>query len=163
MAFAARWIHLHLRDSTAMRGACEGFARAQAPAGLPAVLWTGNDGERHAFAVVAPLKFLPGRSARWRAWALSPLVAAYRQHGLSAYTDADRICLSGKPITGVDAAAIGVCSVVVADFEPWGESFMEALRRRAEAQYGWQFDHSWPSPAERQAIADVIPGEFAGA
>ena len=163
MAFAARWIHLHLRDTTAMRRACEGFARAQTPVGSPAVLWTGNDGERHAFAVVAPLKFLPGRRARWRAWALSPLVAAYRQHGLSAYTDADRICLSGRPITAVEAAAIGSCSVVVADFEPWGEGFMDALRQRAEAQYGWQFDHSWPSPAERQAIAEVIPGEFAGA
>lgn len=163
MAFAARWIRLHLRDSTAMRGASDGFARAQGPVSAPAVLWTGADGERHAFAVVAPLKFLPGRSARRRAWALSPLVAAYRQHGLSAYTDADRICLSGRPITGVEAAAVGDCSVVVADFEPWGEGFMEALRQRAEAQYGWQFDHSWPSLAERQAIAEVIPGEFAGA
>lgn len=163
MAFAARWIRLHLRDSTVMRGACEGFARAQAAGAAPAVLWTGADGERHAFAVVAPLQFLPGRSARWRAWALSPLVAAYRQRGLSAYTDADRICLSGRPITGVEAAAVGACSVVVADFEPWGEGFMDALRQRAEAQYGWQFDHCWPSPAERQAIAEVIPGEFAGA
>jgi hypothetical protein len=163
MAFASRWIRLHLRDSTAMRGACEGFARAQGPLAAPAALWTGAEGERHAFAVVAPFKFLPGRSLRWRAWALSPLVATYRQHGLSAYTDADRICLSGRPISGVEAAAVGACSVVVVDFEPWGEDFMEALRYRAEAQYGWQFDHSWPSPAERQSIAEVIPGEFAGA
>ncbi len=163
MSVAARWIRLHLRESTAMRGACEGFARAQSPAAAPAVLWTGSDGERHAFAVVAPNRFLPGRSARWRAWALSPLVAAYRQHGLSAYADADRICLSGRPITGVEAAAVGACVVVVADFEPWGEGFVDVLRQRAEAQYGWQFDHSWPSPEERQAIAEVVPGEFAGA
>ena len=156
MACAARWIRLHLRDSAEMRVACEGFALAQAPGAIPAALWAGADGERHVIAVVAPLKFLPGRKTRWRAWALAPLVATYRRQGLSAYTDADRICLSGRPITGVEASEVGACAVVVADFTPWGVAFLEALRERAEAQYGWQFDHSWPSPAERTAITESL-------
>jgi hypothetical protein len=160
---AARWIRLHLRDVAEMRAACEGFALAQSPQAVPAALWAGTEGERHAFAVVAPLKFLPGRRTRWRAWALAPLVATYRQHGLSAYTDADRICLSGRPISGMEASAAGVCAVVVADFAPWGVEFMDALRRRAEVQYGWQFDHSWPSSAERAAIADALAEEIADA
>jgi len=34
---------------------------------------------------------------------------------------------------------------VVADFVAWGDAFMEFLRQRVEAQYGWQFDTAWPA------------------
>jgi hypothetical protein len=155
MAIAARWIRLHPPGMPALHAACAGFARAQAPDAAPAALWARCADERHALAVVAPLKFLPGRSTRWRAWLLAPLVATYRQCGLSAYYDADRICLSGQTISGVDAMAVGACAVVVADFAAWGGAFMESLRHRVEAQYGWQFDHSWPSAAERAAMEDT--------
>jgi hypothetical protein len=155
MAIAARWIRLHPPGMSALHAACAGFARAQAPDAAPAALWARCADERHALAVVAPLKFLPGRSTRWRAWLLAPLVATYRQCGLSAYFDADRICLSGQPISGVDAMAVGACAVLVADFAAWGGAFVESLRHRVEAQYGWQFDHSWPSAAERAAMEDT--------
>jgi hypothetical protein len=162
MALAARWIRLHPPGLAAMRAACAGFARLQATGSAPAVLWARIEDERHAFSVIAPLKHLPGRSSRWRSWALAPLVATYRQRGLSAYTDADRICLSGQPITGVSAAAVGGCAVVVADFVAWGGEFMEFLRHRVEAQYGWQFDTAWPTQAERAAIEGAPAEEAAG-
>ena len=163
MALAARWIRLQPPGLTAMRAACAGFARAQTPCSAPAVLWARIEDDRHAFSVIAPLKHLPGRSTRWRSWALAPLVAAYRQCGLSAYTDADRVCLSGRPISGVSAAAIGDCAVVVADFAAWGEEFMDFLRQRVEAQYGWQFDTAWPTDAEHLAIAGALAGEATNA
>ncbi|MEW6689793.1 MAG: hypothetical protein AB1452_11955, partial [Pseudomonadota bacterium] len=94
-----------------------------------------------------------------RPWLLAPLVATYRQCGLSAYTDAERICLSGRPISGVEARAVGACAVVVADFAAWGTAFMESLRRRLEAQHGWQFDHSWPSRAEQRTIDAALAAE----
>ena len=162
MALAARWIRLHrlhVPGLTAMRAASTGFARAQTPQSAPAVLWA-QIGDRYGFALVAPLKHLP-RITRWRSWALAPLVATYRQCGLSAYYDADRICLSGQPITDVSAAKVGECAVVVADFAAWGEQFMEFLRQRVEAQYGWQFDTAWPTEAECAAIEDApaVAGE----
>jgi len=140
MAIAARWIRLHPPGMPALQAACAGFARAQAPEAAPAALWSGSADQRHALAVVAPLKFLPGRSTRWRAWLLAPLVATYRQCGLSA-------------------TAVGACGVVVADFAAWGENFMDALRRRVEAQHGWQFDHCWPSERERAVMAAALVAE----
>jgi hypothetical protein len=163
MAIMARWIRLHPPGTPALQAVCAGFARAQAPDAPPAVLWAGGEDPQRLFAIVAPLKFLPGRHTRWRAWLLAPLVATYRQCGLSAYADAERICLSGQPISGVGATRIGACAVVVADFAAWGEDFMERLRCRVEAQYGWQFDHSWPSERERDAIAAALVAESAHA
>jgi hypothetical protein len=157
MAVAARWIRLHAAGLPAMRSACTAFARAQEAEALPAALWMRIEDDQHAFAIVAPLKHLPGRHTRWRAWALAPLVATYRQRGICAYNDADRICLSGKPITDVSAAAVGACAVVVAGFTAWGgDEFMDFLRQRFEAQYGWEFDTAWPTDAERAAI-EVAP------
>ena len=162
MATAARWIRLHPPGLAAMRAACAGFARAQGADSTPAALWAGMENNRHAYSIVAPLKHLPGRRSRWRSWALAPLVATYRRCGLSAYTDADRICLSGQPITGVSATAVGGCAVVVADFVAWGGEFMEFLRHRVEAQYGWQFDTAWPTEAEHAAMHGARLAEAAG-
>ena len=66
MAIAARWIRLHPPGLAALNAACAGFARAQAPDAAPAALWARCGDDRHALAVVAPLKFLPGRETRWR-------------------------------------------------------------------------------------------------
>ena len=82
---------------------------------------------------------------------------------VSAYDDADRICISGQPISGVEASTVGDCALIVAGFTAWGESFIDALRHRLEAQYGWQFDHSWPADGERSAIAEALAGEAADA
>jgi hypothetical protein len=158
MGIAARWIRLHQPGLPGMRAACSGFARAQDADAMPAALWAALEDGRHAYALVAPFKHAPGRNVRWRAWALAPLVATYRRCGLSAYADADRICLSGQPITGVSAEAIGDCAVVVSDFAAWGEEFVEFLRQRVEAQYGWQFDTAWPTEAEHAAMRGAIHG-----
>ena len=158
MTIAARWIRLHPPALPAMHAACIGFARAQAAEAAPAALWAGLGGGRHALSIVAPLKHVPGRSTRWRAWALAPLIATYRQCGLSAYTDADRICLSGQPITDVSATGVDACAVITTDFMAWGTNFMDALRCRIEAQYGWQFDNAWPADAEHRAIAEEVAG-----
>jgi hypothetical protein len=155
MALAARWIRLHAAGLPAMRSACAAFARAQGPGSAPAALWARIEDDRHALAIVAPLKHLPGRHTRWRAWALAPLVATYRQRGLCAYNDADRICLSGQPISDVSATTVGACAVVVASFTAWGGEFVECLRQRVAAQYGWEFDTAWPTEAERAAIEDA--------
>ncbi|MCC6211269.1 MAG: hypothetical protein IT513_09535 [Burkholderiales bacterium] len=163
MSVAARWIRLSADGVPSLQAACAGFARVQGPDSAPAALWARCGDDRHAIAVVAPLKFVPGRSSRWCAWLLAPLVAAYRVRGVTAYFDADRICLSGQPISGVGASAVGACAVVVADFAAWGEAFLQALRLRVEAQYGWRFDTSWPSAAEREAIAGALAAGVAGA
>ena len=160
MALAARWIRLHAAGLPAMRSACTAFARAQEPGAAPSALWARIEDDQHSLALVAPLKYLPGRHTRWRAWALAPLVAAYRQRGLCAYNDADRICLSGQPISGVGASAVGACAVVVAEFVAWGETFLESLRQRVEAQYGWAFDTSWPTAAEHAAITSAVALEL---
>jgi hypothetical protein len=160
MSVAARWIRLRPTGIPALHAACAGFARAQGPRSAPAALWARCGDDRHAIAVVAPLKFLPGRSSRWPAWLLAPLVGAYRNCGLSAYTDAERICLSGQPISGVGASAVGACAVVVAEFAAWGEDFLQSLRQRVEAQYGWAFDTSWPSAAEHAAITSAMAPEL---
>jgi hypothetical protein len=163
MAIAARWIRLSANRIPALHAACAGFARVQGPCSAPAALWARCGDDRHAIAVVAPLKFLPGRSSRWRAWLLAPLVAAYRVRGVTAYFDADRICLSAQPIGGVTAAAVGSCAVVVADFAAWGEAFLQVLRHRFETQYGWAFDTSWPAAAEQAAIAEAVATGVVGA
>ena len=160
MALAARWIRLHAAGLPAMRSACAGGARAQGACAAPAALWARIEDDKHALAIVAPLKYLPGRSTRWRAWAHAPLVATYRQRGLCAYTDADRICLSGQPISDVSAETVGDCAVVVAGFTAWGSEFVDCLRLRLASQYGWEFDTAWPTDAERAAIeeAPVVTG-----
>ena len=163
MAVAARWIHLHLPHLEAMPAVCAAFARVQAPGSMPAVLWGSGEELRHALAIVAPLKHLPGRSTRWRSWALAPLVATYRRCGLSAYFDSDRICLSGQPISGIEATTIGACAVIITEFTAWGVDFMDALRARIEAQHSWQFDNSWPGAIERDAIAEALLGVVADA
>jgi len=148
----ARWIRLE-RDRLA---AFAGFARAQSARAAPAVLWARTAEGNIACALVVPLKFAPGRSRRWAAWALAPLAAAYRLCGLRAYLEADAICLSGGTIASCETRTIGECAVALSCFRPVENDFMETLRARIEAQQGWQFDHSWPSEEERAAIDDAL-------
>jgi hypothetical protein len=141
------------------------WARASAP-----VLGSSCTIERDhfAFALIAPLRCAPGRRARWRAWALAPALAAYRYFGVRAYLDGDAMCLNGGRIADCGAQEIGACAVVVSSFLPrppgspgeWPERDLEcAFRTRIEAQHGWQFENSWPSQAERLAVAGALTEE----
>lgn len=163
MAVAARWIRLDPGGVPGLRAASAGFALAQSARAAPAVLWAGSAAGRIAFAVVAPLKFAPGRSRRWRSWALAPLIAAYRQFGLRAYLEGDGVFLSGREIAGSDAAAVGECAVVASSCLAQIPGLNDAFRGRIEAQHGWQFDHSWPTAAENEAITGAITGQPADA
>jgi hypothetical protein len=159
MAVAARWIRLSPRCSTALRTACSAFAQAQASGASPAVLWARDDDGACDFSLIAPHKFAPGRTRRWRAWGLAPLVATFRHYGRRAYLEGDSISLAGQVIASSDAESIGECAVVSARFAADDDGFMDALRTRVASQHGWQFDHSWPSAAESAAIADALAGE----
>ena len=163
MANAARWIRLDPGGTLALRAACAGFANFQTSHAVPTALWARADEDSFALALVAPLKFAPGRPQRWRAWALAPLVATYRQFGLRAYLEGDSVCLGSRRIATSDASMIGECAVVVSSFLPLKCNFMDAFRGRIESQHGWQFDHSWPSAAERDAMADALAREPADA
>ena len=151
MATPARWIRVDAEDGRGLRAACAGFARAQSDRSAPAVLWA-----RAGVALVAPHKFAPGRASRWGSWGLSPLIAAFRQAGLRAYLDEDGIWLSGRRIASSEAWAESACVVVTAGFAPPGGRFLDCLRERIESQHGWQFDHCWPSSAEKEAMLERV-------
>jgi hypothetical protein len=159
----ARWIRMEQSCGASLRAAVGGFAGAQAARSAPALLWAPAEEGRIACALVAPLKFVPGRSRRWGAWALAPLIASYRLSGLRAYFEADAIYVSGGEVASCESASLGECAVVFASFQPAHRDFMDVLRGRIEAQRGWQFDNSWPSAAERAAIGDALALEAAGA
>ena len=150
MAIPARWIRVEAEDERDFRAACDGFARAQSARSAPAVLWARAVG----LAVVVPLKFAPGRSRRWRSWGLAPLIAAFRQGGLRAYLDEGSVWLSGRRIASSEAWAVGACVVIAASFAAPAGQFLEKVRERIESQHGWQFDHCWPSSAEKDAMVE---------
>ncbi|HVB48678.1 MAG TPA: hypothetical protein VNF69_09855 [Burkholderiales bacterium] len=74
------------------------------------------DEYQYVFVLIAPKRLMPGRPARWFAWALSPAVATYRHFGLPAYLNEQDIWLHGRKIAGSGAATIGECAVVASSF-----------------------------------------------
>jgi hypothetical protein len=150
MAVPARWIRIEAEDARDFRVACDGFGRTQSAQSAPAVLWARDVG----LAVVTPLKFAPGHRRRWSAWGLAPLLAAFRLSGLRAYLEEDGLWLSGRRIASSEAWTAGACVVVAAGFTPPGAQFLDTVRARIEAQHGWQFDHCWPSSAEKGAMLE---------
>jgi hypothetical protein len=179
MATAARWIRLGPSGSYGLHAACIGLSASQPERAAPLVLWARanspvagdlfNAEEDHfAFALIAPLRIAPGRRSRWRAWGLTPALATYRRFGVRAYLDHGSLCLNGRRIGASSAQAIGGCAVVASSFLPqlpavhhqWAERELEAaFRERIEAQHGWEFENSWPSAAERAAIAGALAEE----
>lgn len=162
MAIPARWIRIEAHAGPALPAAsagfaraCAGFAHAQTARSAPAVLWTQTAREL-AVALVVPLKFAPGRSRRWCSWGLSPLIAAFRQAGLRAYHDADGIWSGGRRIASGEARPVGECVVVAMGFAPPSHQFLQSVRERIESQHGWQFDHAWPSAAEKEAMLEQV-------
>lgn len=172
MTTAARWIRLGPNDQVSLRAASAGFARAQSVRAAPAVIWARDERGFFAFALVAPLRLAPGRTCRWRPWALAPSIATYRQFGERAYLDGGDLWLAGRRIAASEAAAIGACAVISSSFlarlprahAGWTERNVEgAFRGCIEAQHGWQFENSWPSMTERASIADALAADVVDA
>jgi hypothetical protein len=151
----ARWMRLGAVQRPVFDAACASLALAQARSAVPILLWA-EEAAYYPFALIAPLKFAPGRRTRWFSWALAPAVATYRQFGIPAYLD-DEIRLHGRTIADSSVTAIGECAVAASSFlmrfpgncvaTPSFE-LEQAFRLRLEAQHGWQFEHSWPNAPE---------------
>jgi hypothetical protein len=176
MGNAARWMRLGPIGPQALLASCAGMASGRAPGAAPVVLWAQAIApvisdlvrveENHfAFALIVPLRFAPGRRSRWRAWGLTPALAAYRHFGLRAYIDADAVYLDGRRIGESGAREMGGCAVIASSFLPqsphagsrWTAHGLESVfRGRIEAQHGWQFDNAWPSADEQAAIDEAL-------
>src|SRR5687768_15479054 len=160
----ARWIRFGSLRSADFAAACARLAQAQPRAAAPILAWA-QDESSFLFALVAPLKFAPGRTTRWLPWALAPAVATYRQFGVPAYLDGGAVWLHGRCIAEGCARAIGECALVASSFPGHFPSqcvatpsaaLEHAFRLRLEAQHGWQFDHSWPTQQEALYGAELI-------
>ena len=161
MATPARWIRLEAAGGPELRAAFTRFARVQTDASAPAALWGRSAQGELALALVAPQKFAPGHARRWCAWALSPLVAALRAAGLRAYLEGDGVFSGGRRVAASDAIAVGACVVVISSVAAPEGAFLDELRGRIESQHGWQFDHSWPSAAEKEAMGEKADAQQA--
>ena len=130
------------------------LAAAQRADAAPILAWAQPE-RRFLFALVAPRRLAPGRAMRWPSWGVAPAIAACRHLGKRAYLDGAAIWLHGERIAAVTVREIRDCVVVDSGFPAWLPSALveDALRRRIEAQHGWQFDNSWPTEAERAVHA----------
>lgn len=173
MTRRARWIGVGACDTASLQGRCIGLAEAQTADAEPIVVWGAarsnlcfghglgavwvDEGQR-LFVMVVPKRLAPGRSRRWNAWALAPAIATCRSFGVQAYLEGDELLAAGRRICGAGCSAIANCAVIAASLPRVlpGERLVEARFRAAvEVQFDWQFDTSWPSAAERQAMAGV--------
>ena len=161
---SARWIRLGALSQSEFDRACSSLAAVQARSAPPIVLWA-EEAARYPFALIAPLKYVPGRRDRWLSWGLASAVATYRQFGVPAYLDGE-IFLHGRDIAKSHVAALGECAVIASSFlmrfpgscvaTPSFE-LEQAFRLRLEAQHGWTFDFSWPSATEAVSLAAHSP------
>ena len=151
----ARWIRLGTIGQADFDAAYAALAAAQPRHAQPILLW-GEEAARYPFALIAPLKYAPGRRDRWLSWGLASAVATYRQFDVPAYLDGE-IFLHGRDIAQTRVACVGECAVIASSFlmrfpgrcvaTPSFE-LEQAFRMRLEAQHGWSFDYSWPSARE---------------
>jgi hypothetical protein len=155
----ARWIRLGAIGRQEFDTACTALAAAQSRVAAPVLLWSAqvtDDAARYPFALIAPLKFAPGRRERWLSWGLAAAVATYRQFDVPAYLDGE-VYLHGRDIAQSRVALLGECALITSSFlmrfpgrcvaTPSSE-LEQAFRLRLEAQHGWEFDHSWPTELE---------------
>ena len=160
----ARWIRLGALGQREFDAAYTSLAMVQPRTAAPILLWA-EEAARYPFALIAPLKFAPGRKDRWLSWGLASAVATYRQFGVPAYLDGE-IYLHGRDIATSKAAPVGECAVIASSFlmrfpencvaTPSFE-LEQAFRLRLEAQHGWSFDSSWPSARESVSLAARSP------
>ena len=160
----ARWIRLGVMGQAQFDAAYAALAAAQPRDAAPVLVWA-EEAARYPFALIAPLKFAPGRVQRWLSWGLAAAVATYRQFGVPAYLD-DELFLHGRDIARSRASAIGECAVISSSFltrfpgscvATPSRELEHAFRLRLEAQHGWSFEFSWPSRREAEAIGAVSP------
>ena len=161
---SARWIRLGALSQDEFDSAYASLAAVQPKHAAPIVLWA-EEAARYLFAVIAPLKFAPGRRDRWLSWGLASAVATYRQFDVPAYLDGE-IYLHGRDIAKSRVGAFGECAVIASSFlmrfpgncvaTPSFE-LEQAFRLRLEAQHGWTFDFSWPSATEAVSLAARSP------
>ncbi len=145
----AQWLRLGEIAQRDFDAACETLAASRISG--PTLVWA-EEAARYPFALVAPLKFAPGRERRWLSWGLAAAVATYRQFGVPAYLDGE-IFLHGRDIAHTRVARVGECALIASSFlmrfpgscvaTPSFE-LEQAFRLRLEAQHGWQFGSSWP-------------------
>ena len=155
----ARWIRIGAVAQREFDATYAAIAAVQGQRAAPVLVWGAqvtDDAARYPFALIAPLKFAPGRPQRWLSWGLAAAAATYRQFGVPAYLDGE-LYLHGRDIARSQAVAMGACAVIASSFlmrfpgscvaTPSFE-LEQAFRLRLEAQHGWQFDHSWPTELE---------------
>jgi hypothetical protein len=155
----ARWIRVGAIGQREFDATHAAIAAVQPRDAAPVLLW-GEEAARYPFALIAPLKFAPGRRQRWLSWGLAAAVATYRQFGVSAYLDGE-IHLHGRDIAQTRVAEQGECAVIASSFlmrfpgscvaTPSAE-LEQAFRLRLEAQHGWEFDYSWRTQPECAAV-----------
>ena len=173
MTTRARWIGIGAPEAPSLRSRCARLAQAQAADAEPIVVWGRTpahlclghnlgsvwiDEGRNFFVLIVPARLAPGRARRWVAWALAPAIATCRSFGLQAYVEGNDLCAAGRRIAGAGSAMIGACAVIASslpDTLPDQRLLAARFRAAIEAQFGWQFDTSWPSAAERQAMAEL--------
>lgn len=124
MSRRARWVRMPCTLPAALPAAAAAIAKLQVRDAAPLVLWSSTSGAaaalRHdddssfALAFIAPMHVVPGRTARWPSWALSPVLAAYRDLGVRAYLTDDAICVHGESIASSRAEAVAGCAVICA-------------------------------------------------
>lgn len=172
MTRRARWIGIGALETPSLKSRCAGLAQAQAADVEPIVIWgtapsqlclgqglgaVWVDERRHLFVLIVPARLAPGRERRWIAWALAPAIATCRSFGVQAYLEGDDLWAAGRKIASAGCGSVGACAVIASSLPcvlP-GEQLLAARFRAAiEVQFGWQFETSWPSAAERQAMAE---------
>ena len=87
------------------------------------------------------------------------MLAAWRSLGVAAYLEGGDVLRGGVVIGAAASATLAGSALVVARIAclpEWaGETLLaERLRLVVEAQYGWQFDTSWPQAAEWRSIEE---------
>ena len=155
----ARWIRIGAVAQREFDATYASIAAVQGSRSAPVLMWGAHltdNAARYPFALVAPLKYAPGRQQRWLSWGLAAVAATYRQFGVPAYLDGE-LHLHGRDIAQSRALAMGECAVIASSFlmrfpgncvTTPSRELEEAFRLRLEAQHGWQFDHSWPTELE---------------
>src|SRR4051812_8032283 len=143
---SARWIRVGALPQSEFDSTYALLAGVQSKSAVPIVLW-GEEAARYLFALIAPLKYVPGRRDRWLSWGLASAVATYRQFGVPAYLDGE-IYLHGRDIARTRAARIRDCALIESSFlmrfpgrRVATPSFApeQALRVRPAARHGWPF------------------------
>jgi hypothetical protein len=173
MTRRARWIGIGGLQTPSLRSRYALLAQAQAADAEPIMIcgtaptqlclgagmgmvWV--DEGQQLFVLIVPARLAPGRASRWIAWALAPAITTCRSFGVQAYLEGHDLWAGGRKIAGAGCASIGACAVIASSLPRAlpGERLLEARFRAAiEVQFGWQFETSWPSAAEREAMAEV--------